>query len=90
MIFFHLTYFNFAGLILITRVYIQKYIKMSGTFQRPSQSTMFVGRSDLGVGGSEYIRHEYMTKQGAVVKNWKRRYFSLSPDKMQIAYYKYV
>lgn len=36
----------------------------------------------------EFTRHEYMTKQGAMIKNWKRRYFSLSPEKMQISYYK--
>lgn len=37
----------------------------------------------------EYIRHEYMVKQGAVVKSWKRRYFSLNPSLMHIAYFKY-
>lgn len=58
----------------------------SASFLRPSQSVVF-GRNE--VLASEYIRHEYMTKQGAVVKNWKRRYFSLNPEKMQIAYYKY-
>eukprot|EP01111_Echinosteliopsis_oligospora_P004254 TRINITY_DN1679_c0_g1_i1.p1 TRINITY_DN1679_c0_g1~~TRINITY_DN1679_c0_g1_i1.p1 ORF type:complete len:176 (-),score=48.41 TRINITY_DN1679_c0_g1_i1:156-683(-) len=36
----------------------------------------------------DYTRHEYMVKQGAKIKSWKRRYFSLSPDKMTIAYYK--
>ena len=38
----------------------------------------------------EFVRHEYMVKQGAVVKNWKRRYFSLNPQNNHIAYFKYV
>jgi len=35
-----------------------------------------------------FTRHEYMTKQGALFKTWRRRYFSLSPDHMQISYYR--
>jgi len=35
-----------------------------------------------------FTRHEYMTKQGAVFKTWRRRYFSLNPEALQIAYYK--
>eukprot|EP00026_Physarum_polycephalum_P014322 Phypoly_transcript_14823.p1 GENE.Phypoly_transcript_14823~~Phypoly_transcript_14823.p1 ORF type:complete len:188 (+),score=50.67 Phypoly_transcript_14823:213-776(+) len=36
----------------------------------------------------DFVRHEYMTKQGAVMKSWKRRYFSLNPQNNHIAYYK--
>lgn len=36
----------------------------------------------------DFVRHEYMTKQGAVVKNWKKRYFSLNPQNNHIAYFK--